>query len=224
MKILIVPDVHGRKFWRKALELIETVDRVIFLGDYLDPYPKEGITFDDALIEFNNILEFKNKYPHKVILLLGNHCLHYVIKEFMNCSRLNIDMRDTVHRLFNDNIDKFQLIYELDNYLFSHAGIYEDWMGDLVLDDLKNYKTFLKDNWRKLEDLSYLRGGYNNVGSCIWADIRESLTNDLYSDKIQIVGHTQLESQPYLTSTIKCLDVRKCFILDTKTDEVKSCI
>ena len=51
-KILIVPDVHGRKFWHKAKELIDEVDQEVFLGDYLDPYSREGITFEDALNEF----------------------------------------------------------------------------------------------------------------------------------------------------------------------------
>lgn len=72
-KILIIPDVHGRTFWRVAEEVINEMDKVVFLGDYLDPYPEENITPDDALNEFCKILEFKNKYPEKVVLLIGNH-------------------------------------------------------------------------------------------------------------------------------------------------------
>ena len=72
-KILIVPDVHGRSFWHKAEELVNDVDKIVFLGDYLDPYEHEGITFDMALEEFKKILEFKDKYNDKVILLIGNH-------------------------------------------------------------------------------------------------------------------------------------------------------
>lgn len=72
-KILIVPDVHGRNFWHKAEELIDEVDKVVFLGDYLDPYKHEEITFDTALKEFEKILKFKNKYSDKVVLLIGNH-------------------------------------------------------------------------------------------------------------------------------------------------------
>lgn len=51
-KILIVPDVHGRKFWHKAKEMINSVDKVVFLGDYLDPYPWERISRLDAIKEF----------------------------------------------------------------------------------------------------------------------------------------------------------------------------
>ena len=39
-KVLIVPDVHGRKFWHKAKEMVAEVDQVVFLGDYLDPYSR----------------------------------------------------------------------------------------------------------------------------------------------------------------------------------------
>lgn len=221
-KILICPDVHGREFWHKAKEIIDEVDKVVFLGDYLDPYSYEGITFEDAVMEFEDILAFKEDYPDKVVLLLGNHDMHYLILNFMNCSRLNVLRRVEIHDVFMNNVDKFQLIYEFENYLFSHSGLYKEWMDtyELSLDDLKDYKTFLKNKWETLQQVSYERGGWSEVGSCIWADIRESVKNELYSDKRQIVGHTQLSERPYITSKIACLDVRRCFILDTETNEI----
>ena len=223
-KILIVPDVHGRKFWHKAEELIDEVDKVVFLGDYLDPYPYEGITFEDAITEFKEILNFKEKYSDKVILLIGNHDCHYLIISFMNCSRLHYMFRQEMHDLFINNIDKFQLIYESENYIFSHAGIYKEWLEkhDLTLDDLKDFKTFIKNHWKTLEDVSFYRGGYDKVGSCIWADLYESTGNELYSNKKQIVGHSQLKEDPYITDTISYLDVRRCFILNSETNEIKS--
>lgn len=45
-KILIIPDVHGRTFWKYAIDNIDKYDKVIFLGDYLDPYFWEVISFD----------------------------------------------------------------------------------------------------------------------------------------------------------------------------------
>ena len=222
-KILICPDVHGRKFWHKAKELINDVDEVVFLGDYLDPYPHEGITFEDAVQEFNDILKFKEEYSDKVTLLLGNHDMHYVIKEFMNCSRLNEWRRLEMHELYNANIDKFNLVYWFGEYLFSHAGVYLEWIMKhaLSMKDLLDTKSFLENHWKSLEDVSWARGGYDPVGSCVWADIRESLENELPAIfKRQIVGHTQMESKPYITTKIACLDVRRCFILNTETDEI----
>lgn len=222
-KILIVPDCHGRKFWHKAEEMIDEVDKVVFLGDYLDPYSHEGITFEDAVMEFENILAFKEDYPDKVILLTGNHDWGYINKEFPDPSRRNYRYLDEMNGLFNNNIHKFQLIYQTENYLFSHAGVYKEWMElcNFTLDNLEDFQEIISNNWPSLTCVSWQRGGYHKVGSCVWADIRESVENELYSEKRQIVGHTQLSEKPYITSKIACLDVRRCFILDTETDEIK---
>lgn len=222
-KILIVPDVHGRKFWHKALEMIDEVDQVVFLGDYLDPYHQEGITFEDAVLEFEDIIRFKYLYPDKVVLLLGNHDMHYLQLSFMDCSRLNYWRRVEMHEMFTNDIDKFQLIHVQDGYIFSHAGLYLDWTKkyEITLQELLDFKTFINEKWKTLEDVSYTRGGYDPVGSCVWADIRESLSNELPAMfKRQIVGHTQMQEKPYITTRIACLDVRQCFMLDTETDEI----
>jgi len=72
--ILCIGDLHGRTFWKKAVEdNIDKVDKIIFIGDYLDPYPFEGITRKDAIRNFQEVIEFKRGSPEKVTLLLGNH-------------------------------------------------------------------------------------------------------------------------------------------------------
>lgn len=222
-KILIVPDVHGRAFWHRAMELVDQVDQIVFLGDYLDPYSHEGISFDLALEEFNKILEFKKEYPDLITLLVGNHDMHYIIEDFMDCSRRNTDMLDQLHKLYNSNLDLFNLIHIEDDWLFSHAGVYKGWMDkyEFTLEDL-NLKTFLGSHWPALEDLSFYRGGYNSVGSCVWADIRESVKNELFPEYKQIVGHTQLNDKPYITDKIACVDVRRCFILNTITGQIEN--
>lgn len=50
-KLLIVPDVHGRTFWKYATKHIDEYERVVFLGDYLDPYPRECISFEEAVLK-----------------------------------------------------------------------------------------------------------------------------------------------------------------------------
>lgn len=222
-KILIVPDVHGRAFWHRAMELVDQVDQIVFLGDYLDPYSHEGISFDLALEEFNKILEFKKEYPDLITLLVGNHDMHYIIKDFMDCSRRNTDMLDQLHKLYNSNLDLFDLIHIEDDWLFSHAGVYKGWMDkyEFTLEDL-NLKTFLGSHWPALEDLSMYRGGYNFVGSCVWADIRESIKNELFPGYKQVVGHTQLNDKPYIKDNIACVDVRRCFILNTITGQIEN--
>ena len=48
MKIIVVPDIHGRDFWKSAVDCIDECDRVVFVGDYFDPYNFEGISVIDA--------------------------------------------------------------------------------------------------------------------------------------------------------------------------------
>ena len=45
-KILLIPDIHGRDFWKKAKDF---EGEIVFLGDYLDPYRFE---FDKKEIRF----------------------------------------------------------------------------------------------------------------------------------------------------------------------------
>lgn len=92
-EILIVPDVHGRTFWKPALDY---PGQIIFLGDYLDPYPSEGITADEACRNFLEIVNFKEKNPDRVTLLLGNHELHYFDHQY-ECTRFSARHYVAVH-------------------------------------------------------------------------------------------------------------------------------
>ena len=218
-KILIVPDVHGRKFWHKAEEMINSVDKVIFLGDYLDPYPWECISRLNAIKEFEKIIEFKNDNLDKVILLLGNHdCAYYF--NFGDASRYDYDNEHKIKMIFDQNSDLFKLFHKEDNYLFSHAGITNDWLktyfsGKSINDFLTlNEKNIIPYLWV----VSDLRGGFGDTGSMIWSDVREK---DRESTFYQIFGHTQLESVPIITDKWACLDVRRCFLLDTDNRKIE---
>lgn len=220
--ILIIPDVHGRKFWHKAIELIDSVDKVVFLGDYLDPYLDEGISRLDAIKEFKEIIKFKIDHPDKVVLLLGNHDCSYCFN-FGSATRYDYSHAHEIKELFNQNINLFELFYKKDNYLFSHAGITNYWLKTYF--DGKSINEFLTLN---KEDIipylwtsSYLRGGNDFTGSIIWSDVREDNRESTF---YQVFGHTQLESNPIITNQWACLDVRRCFLLDTnskKIEEVK---
>ena len=51
-----MPDVHGRNNWKEQLHFFNPdVDSVIFLGDYLDPYPGE-VSKEDAICNFESII------------------------------------------------------------------------------------------------------------------------------------------------------------------------
>ena len=71
--LTIIPDVHGRSFWRRAVQDAPEDGTVIFLGDYLDPYPWEEITPGDATRMLQEIIALKMARPDRVVLILGNH-------------------------------------------------------------------------------------------------------------------------------------------------------
>lgn len=208
-KILVIPDVHGRTFWRKAKEFINDMDKVVFLGDYLDPYPNEGITKEQAIEEFKDIIQFKKDNMDKVILLLGNHDCAYAYN-FGSASRYDYKNEDIIKELFNNNSNLFQLYYLNGKYLFTHAGVTNDW---LMRNRLHIRNLIESDSVPGLWDISYLRGGYCKTGSIIWSDVREMDRNETY---YQIFGHTQLISDPIIKDKWACLDCRKLFTLDTE--------
>lgn len=55
-KIIIIPDLHGREFWRGAVTVLGEDTHVVFLCDYMDPYEDDWIFWSDAFqmaAEFN---------------------------------------------------------------------------------------------------------------------------------------------------------------------------
>ena len=199
--ILVVPDVHGRDFYKSILE--NTTDKIIFLGDYCDPYPHEGVTFDDTVSAMMEIFSFACANPDRVILLLGNHCLPYFWNS-RGTARWDWVHADELHQIYNEFKDLFKVAYwdEETQTLFTHAGVTSDWWNDLELPydasgkEVANIlNTMLTKDPQSLEMIGRSRGGYDRRGSCVWAHITEHL--DLKKDECmsfnQIFGHSQLE-------------------------------
>lgn len=127
---------------------------------------------------------------------------------------------DTIKELFKDNIDLFKLWHlGTGGYLFSHAGITNDWLKHSLVCNIQEFINgeYEEDLVSHLWEVSFMRGGWNKTGSLIWSDIREGDREDTF---YQIFGHTQLESKPFITGKFACLDVRRCFLLDTETKKI----
>ena len=150
MKILIIPDVHCRKFWRKYIfDNIEKVDKVIFLGDYLDPYPNE-IEENPELMEceyfgdsknllkmLEDIISLKKNESDKYILLTGNHTDSYIWSKFAAATRTDYKNWEKYHKFFSENLEYFNLVWIEDNVIFSHAGISEGWADQFLYHYMK---------------------------------------------------------------------------------------
>lgn len=222
MRYILIPDVHGRDFWRKPVGHRDLDDIVVFLGDYVDPYPNEKITNETAMQGLIDIIELKKSDPNHIVLLLGNHDMGYLLHGFCNARHWS-DGHDKLHDIFMKDIDLFDICYMTGDYLISHAGVYSWWLNErnITLDDFKNFNNLFHDPEscdKIMDELFYVdkyRGGWFPVGSPVWADIQCALNEDI--DMKQIVGHTQLKDNPIQINNVTCIDCRRIFILEDGT-------
>lgn len=132
-KIILIPDVHGRNFWKPIVNQYKGNKeiKIVFLGDYLDPYNFEGITESEAVLGFKEILELARENDN-IILLLGNHDIHYFppFHREWGCRRIDSQLME-IAALFDKNFDLFRIAYSVDingvTYLMTHAGVKPEW-------------------------------------------------------------------------------------------------
>ena len=199
-KIAIIPDVHGRQFWKIVREHKDEFDKIVFLGDYVAPYPYEEITNKQAIDVFKEVVEFNKENPYKVVLLLGNHDFSYFNMEICEC-RTDHANWSWLNSFYMENIKLFDLCWETNvgdkRFFFSHSGVRRGWFDKWVKNDwfkwdseelppdwmfnnmlhaaYDDYNQTVADKLEmSLSVYSYYRGweGAKN-GSMVWADIRE---------------------------------------------------
>lgn len=235
-KIIVIPDIHGREFWKEAVRGHEK-DSIVFLGDYVDPYTYEGIEQEKGLEMLEQVIEFKKEHMDNVTLLLGNHDLGYLSRIVCEC-RMDYVNEAEIRWLIYRNLGLFDLVHVVENngrkYLFSHAGVTLGW-----IEQRKDYLHGVKDNPEILNDMlhdcsslprlitllcdvSYLRGGEMDWGSPVWADAGElTIWQDNIPGFIQIFGHTQGNRPVSMADgTAVCLDCRRAFVLDTASARI----
>ena len=237
--MIIIPDIHGRSFWLKPARDFGGKEHFVFLGDYLDPYSYEGITPEQAFDMFQAVLDFKESYPDKVTLLLGNHDLHY-IDYHLEGGRYDYLNGMFIRELILDHADWFQMAFETEaggkKFLMTHAGVLHGWLqanrdalgiadsGEIV----PKLNAMWADEWhrrvllRTLADIPYSRWGHSQYGSPIWNDVDDIDDNlEEVAGYYQIFGHSQQEHKPVIGEHFACLDVREAFRLTDKGEIIK---
>lgn len=207
MKLLIIPDIHGRDFWIEPCSHIDEFDKVIFLGDYHDPYSYE-VSQDTSRHRLRDeLVPFVQEHKDKVVCLFGNHDGNYLVGDMAD--RVDYwhkhEIRDYMQQM------NIKLVHQEGKYLFSHSGVLPDWLkaNDLSMYDLTN----MPFSHQALMQVSPFRGGWSEAGSCVWGDVREYATKEHIPDIYQIFGHTQLKENAIIEKDWACLDCRKAFTL-----------
>lgn len=223
-RVLVIPDIHGRIFWKEDVTaMIADIDNqvidVVFLGDYVDPYPQDGITDEQAIKGFREIIDFA-KGRDNVHLLLGNHDMQYFKEGFVSewdYCRYNMEHEDEIKRLFRGKYNLFKIAWQTtvngQNYMFTHAGIVKEWISyfnERVIDSYRitdfeatveylNKMLHSKKGLAALSCISRERGGRLPYGSPVWADIEEHWNMiryyqepNFYKEFYQIFGHSKI--------------------------------
>jgi hypothetical protein len=198
---MVIPDVHGRDYHKYFPR--DDFDKVVYLGDYVDSFDK---TDDEIYNNLVNIIQYKKDNMDKTILLLGNHCLSYYVSGMNgSCSGFRPKAYNSLRTLYLDNKDLFQASYQINNYLFTHAGVTSVWWNKFIKLLGEDYDLFYKDmniseiinhefdrNNNTLFDVGRVRGGWCKSGGPFWADLTES-TAYMIKDLHQVVGHTPVK-------------------------------
>ncbi len=223
--MLVIGDVHGSKFWKNIVNQHLDEDYIVFVGDYVDSH--NAMSNSKMLKNLLDIIKFKEKYPDKVKLLLGNHDIHYYfINNTYRGSGFNFDMMFEFNTIFKNKKHLFQVAFMYENTIVSHAGItnrlyqsvesdYKDAL-DLGWGDGNEHNT-IADKFNFLFNISskYLfyigdeRGGLDPFSGIFWAGMKE-LCEDYLVGYNQVIGHTHLAEK-----TIKNYDDITLTFIDT---------
>lgn len=222
----------------------EEYSKIIFLGDYVDPYiHMEDTNQEDVVPMLKEIIDFKKTNKRKVVLLMGNHDMSYICNDMPKC-RFDYERRDEIKKLFLDNKKLFQLGYEKKigkkRYVFTHSGIIMEWVD--MIKNMMKWKDLTEDNLiKRLNDyfqesknhgskilnfISRNRGGWDLYGSCLWGDLEEFYWNaqsqyKAHLNAYQVFGHTLIK-RPFITKKFACVDAKQCVVLEgTKFKDVE---
>ena len=240
--VLLVPDTHGRDFWREPVFqfLNETDGKIIFLGDYVDPYPNDFEEGSDyrlkAFLDLNEIVALKDNNINRITLLLGNHDCGYIYGTSVCECRMDYKKYDAINKVFTSLSDLFQFADECvigdKHFIFSHAGILKSYATAVFGDDVNEENIVKKVNDAYHEnDVNFIESlkwydnyrGYLGVDnpSLIWGDVRTWLDLNADGDKnpgigYNVFGHTKLvKNSPCIPGDgFTMIDTQNCYVID----------
>ena len=200
MKTIVLGDTHGRGIWQLIVQN-ENPDRVIFVGDYWDSF---DIPFLDQMYNFKQIVHYARTSGKEVILLTGNHDVHYqrwAINSFENYSGFQSIHANDICQELELNQDLMQMAYKMDNFLFTHAGVTQTWLDlmdiendENMVDNINDYAKYKPQMFAfaTIREPGYIDGYGDNVWqNPTWVRPRSLMKDSKDLNYIQVVGHTQ---------------------------------
>ena len=124
MKTVSIGDTHGIAVADIVQKIINDHDKFIFAGDYVDSIDVDNFSMKKNLMD---IIDLKIAFPDKIVLLWGNHDIHYLLGSGYAASGFRPEMRLYFHEIFHSNSSLFRLAYQEKDCLWTHAGINSRW-------------------------------------------------------------------------------------------------
>ena len=101
---------------------------MVFLGDYNDSF---AVADGPMLTNFRAVLRLKQRNPARVVLLVGNHCLPYLLypDPSVRCAGFRTGLAPRLVRLYQAHVAHFQVAFAVGRTLLVHAGISRQWLA-----------------------------------------------------------------------------------------------
>lgn len=195
MKIIIIGDIHGRKQWKNIVNS-EKFDKVVFLGDYFSSH--EGLSGEQQIDNYLDILQCKKDNPKKVILLRGNHDMQHLGYYWAECC----NFFNVVQQFFNfeanktEFLENTQWLFKYKNILMSHAGVSKVWMNNSGLKSVSEINNLPPSEiFGFIPSLKNPYDYYGNSDTQPLTWIRpDALVTCAVKKYTQIVGHTRVKN------------------------------
>lgn len=202
MKLVAIGDIHGEGFWEEILER-EDPDIVVYVGDYFDSYTKSAAV---QIANFKRMMEVADERKERGktdVFCIGNHDIHYFREiGYTDTSGYQRSQRFVLEDTVEQFRDRLQIAYKFENYLFTHAGVSEEFLRNLhMVYDLDNLDVFLNDLFNH-QPRHFLFNGLNSYGDNTWQTpiwirprslLLVNLDKDIQRKYIQVVGHTNVQ-------------------------------
>jgi len=208
--------------WQEDFDNFTKYDKIIFVGDYVDSFTVSNVEMKKNL---ENIIFFKKMLPAKVVLLLGNHDIQYIVPDQW-CSGFRPEMKHDFYDIFYKNLSLFKMAYQAGDTLWTHAGVTEGWLKELYKEMFNPnhrhyYSLKLATNWNVADQINHAwehrldilyavdhySGGNQQWAGPLW--VRPRVLNEFrQKEYFQIVGHTPQRKiwETENTAYIDCLE------------------
>jgi len=206
MKTVLIGDIHGHDSWKQVINQNEDADRFIFVGDYFDSFSVPGLM---QIQNFQDIIAFKESTDKEVVMMIGNHDLHYFPEIGENgCSGYQARMAPSIQHVIDTNRQHLQMAYQFDDVLVTHAGVSSEWADDILgewkvetladqINELFKYQPHKVDfrQYKQVGDKLYGVGGYGDetFQGPLWIrpkSLMKANYDTLRKQIRQVVGHT----------------------------------